>query len=53
MSEPMGRGAAWTAPFPSDPPQARGTSDEGPPPEAAMRAWRCLEGAPEGSEVEQ
>ena len=39
-SEPEGRGAAWTELFHPDPPQARGTSDEGPPPEAARQARR-------------
>ena len=29
MSEPEGRGADWTAFVPADPPQGRGTSDEG------------------------
>ena len=41
MSEPKGRGAAWTG--------ERGTSDEGPPPQAAKPAGRCLESAPEAS----
>jgi hydrogenase expression/formation protein HypC len=41
MSEPKGRGAAWT--------EERGTSDEGPPPQAAKPARRCLESAPEAS----
>src|SRR5208282_6251125 len=40
--EPEGRGAAWTVLFPPDPPQARGTSDEGPPPQAARQARRRL-----------
>jgi hypothetical protein len=35
MSTPEGRGDAWT--------EKRGTSDEGPPPQAAKRAWRRLE----------
>jgi hypothetical protein len=43
VSEPKGRGAAWT--------QERGTSDEGPPPQAARQAGRRLESAPEASEV--
>jgi hypothetical protein len=34
MSELEGRGVAWT--------EERGTSDEGPPPQAAMPARRCL-----------
>jgi tRNA 2-thiouridine synthesizing protein A len=34
MSEPQGRGVAWT--------EERGTSDEGPPPEAARQARRRL-----------
>jgi len=34
MSEPQGRGVAWT--------EERGTSDEGPPPQAAREAWRRL-----------
>ena len=38
MSEPKGRGAAWTLFFPASPPRARGTSDEGPPPQAARQA---------------
>jgi hypothetical protein len=29
MSELEGRGAVWTVFFPSNPPQKRGTSDEG------------------------
>jgi len=29
MSEPKGRGGDWTPPVPADPPQGRGTSDEG------------------------
>ena len=41
-SEPKGRGAAWTVYFPPNPPQARGTSDEGPPPQAARPARRRL-----------
>jgi hypothetical protein len=44
MSEPKGRGAAWTLLFPSNPPRVRGTSDEGPPPEAARQAARRSEG---------
>ena len=51
MSEPKGRGAGWTLFVPPNPPQERGTSDEGPPPQAAMQARRRLEGAPEASEV--
>jgi hypothetical protein len=43
MSTPEGRGDAWTLFFPTDPPQERGTSDEGPPPQAAKRARRRLE----------
>jgi flavonol synthase len=38
--EPEGRSAAWTELFPPDPPQARGTSDEVPPPQAARPAGR-------------
>jgi tRNA 2-thiouridine synthesizing protein A len=34
MSEPQGRGVAWT--------EERGTSDEGPPPQAARQARRRL-----------
>jgi len=29
MSKPEGRGGAWTLFVPTDPPQKRGTSDEG------------------------
>jgi len=47
--EPKRRGPAWTAPVPPDPPQGRGTSDEGPPPQAAMPARRGLRGAAEAS----
>ena len=43
VSEPTGRGAAWTELFPPNPPQVRGTSDEGPPPQAARPASRGLE----------
>jgi len=43
VSEPKGRGAAWTELFPPNPPQVRGTSDEGPPPQAARPAGRGLE----------
>ena len=39
--EPKGRGVAWTGLFPG-PPQERGTSDEGPPPQAARPARRRL-----------
>jgi len=42
MSELEGRGADWTLFFPPNPPQARGTSDEGPPPQAARQARRRL-----------
>jgi hydrogenase expression/formation protein HypC len=42
MSEPKGRGAAWT--------EERGTSDEGPPPQAARPARARLESGPEASE---
>jgi sugar/nucleoside kinase (ribokinase family) len=38
MSEPKGRGPAWTPLVPPDPPQARPRSDEGPPPQAARQA---------------
>jgi len=41
MSELEGRGAAWT--------EERGTSDKGPPPEAAKQARRRLKSAPEAS----
>ena len=41
-SEQEGRGAAWT--------EERGTSDEGPPPQAARQARQRLESAPEASE---
>jgi hypothetical protein len=34
MTEPEGRGAAWT--------EERGTSDKGPPPKAARQARRRL-----------
>ena len=44
MSEPEGRGAGWT--------EERGTSDEGPPPQAARQAGDRLESGPEAS-VEQ
>ena len=37
-SELEARGVGWTVFVPSDPPQARGTSDEGPPPQAAKPA---------------
>ena len=37
MSEPKGRGVAWTQ-FLPNPPQERGTSDKGPPPQAARQA---------------
>jgi hypothetical protein len=47
--EPKGRGGVWTVFVPPDPPQARGTSDEGPPPQAAKVATRRLGGAPEAS----
>ncbi len=43
MSEPKGRGAAWT--------EERGTSDEGPPPQAARQAGRRLKSGPEASET--
>jgi len=49
MSELEGRGAAWTLFFPPNPPRERGTSDEGPPPQAARQARRRLKGAPEAS----
>jgi len=39
MSEPKGRGAAWT----------EKRSDKGPPPQAARQAARRLKGAPEAS----
>ena len=42
MSEPEGRGADWTLLSPPNPPQERGTSDEGPPPQAARLARRPL-----------
>ena len=42
MSELERRGAAWTVFFPPNPPQARGTSDEGPTPQAARQARRRL-----------
>ena len=38
VSEPKGRGAAWTELFPPNPPEVRGTSDKGPPPQAARPA---------------
>jgi hypothetical protein len=38
MSEHEGRGAAWAVFSPPNPPQERGTSDEGPPPQAAKQA---------------
>ena len=41
LSEPEARGAAWT--------EERGTSDEGPPPQAARLARRRPESAPEAS----
>jgi len=41
MSEPKGRGAAWT--------EERGTSDKGPPPQAARQARRRLESGPAAS----
>jgi len=41
VSEPKGRGAAWT--------EERGTSDEGPPPQAARQATQRLESGPEAS----
>jgi hypothetical protein len=41
MSEPKGRGAAWT--------EERGTSDKGPPPQAARQARRRRKSAPEAS----
>jgi branched-chain amino acid transport system ATP-binding protein len=41
MTTPKGRGGDWTPLFPSDPPQARGTSDEG---------RSRLKGGPEASE---
>ena len=41
-SELEARGVDWTVFVPSDPPQARGTSDEGPPPQAAKPARRRL-----------
>ena len=41
MSEPEGRGGPWT--------EERGTSDEGPPPQAARQAEDRLEGGPEAS----
>ena len=43
-SEPKRPGPAWTVPVPSDPPQARGTSDKGPPPQAARQARQGSEG---------
>jgi len=56
VSELEGRGVAWTVSIPPDPPQGRGTSDEGPPPQAAMQARRGIVkgdgevgGAPEAS----
>jgi tRNA pseudouridine55 synthase len=39
VTEPKGRGAAWT--------EERGTSDKGPPPQAAMPARQRLPSAPE------
>jgi hydrogenase expression/formation protein HypC len=45
MSEPKARGAAWT--------EERGTSDEGPPPQAARPARTRLESGPEASECEE
>jgi aminocarboxymuconate-semialdehyde decarboxylase len=47
MSEPEGRGVAWTVFVPPDPPQER--SDEGPPPQAARQTGRRLQSAPEAS----
>jgi len=41
MSEPEGRGGPWT--------EERGTSDEGPPPEAAGAAGHRLDNGPEAS----
>src|SRR5262249_6410707 len=41
LREPKGRGAAWT--------EERGTSDEGPPPQAARRAGQRLVSGPEAS----
>jgi len=43
MSEPEGRGGAWTVLVPSDPPPVRRRRDEGPPPQAARPARRRLE----------
>ncbi len=43
MSPPKGRGGVWTLFVPTDPPQERGTSDEGPAPKAARQARRHLE----------
>jgi len=45
LSELKGRGVAWT--------EERGTSDEGPPPEAARRARRRLKSAPEANASQQ
>ena len=46
MSEPKVRGAAWTAFFPPDPPQARRRSDEGRTGlESGPEASECREGA--------
>ena len=42
MSSPKGRGGDWTPPLPANPPQGRGTSDEG---------RSRLESGPEASEV--
>src|SRR4029078_6106024 len=42
MSSPKGRGGDWTPPLPANPPQGRGTSDEG---------RSRLEGGPEASEA--
>ena len=50
MSEPKGRGPAWTPLVPPDPPQGRRRSDEGPPSQAARPARRGLKSAPEASE---
>jgi hypothetical protein len=42
MSALEGRGVAWTLFFPPNPPWERGTSDKGPPPQAARPARRRL-----------
>jgi len=44
LASRRGRGAAWT--------EERGTSNEGPPPQAAGQARRRLEAPPEASERE-